>query len=174
MSLVHVLLQEPHDLALIVVGLKFIRVKEWRYATHVEAILLVVEFHVAGMCEGHLEQGLVHNLPSLAEELLDCRGDLRVRMNRVRLRGHYLLFSFLKSFLGLLSEFYAMWRSWVYIQSDRQVCLMSLSDVFMNSFFNCLPPFRCVSGPLNLPDLLHDGFHKFLPGMLSKELIDGI
>jgi hypothetical protein len=97
-----------------------------------------------------------------------------VRMNRVRLRGHYLLFSFLKSFLGLLREFYAIWRSWVYIQSDRQACLMSLSDFLMNSFFNCLPPFRCVSGPLNLSDLLHDGFHKLLPGMLSKELIDGI
>jgi hypothetical protein len=24
------------------------------------------------MCEGHLEEGLVHNLPSLAEELLGC------------------------------------------------------------------------------------------------------
>lgn len=51
---------------------------------------------------------------------------------------------------------------------------MPLSDVFMDSFFNSLPPFRCVSRPLNLADLLHDGFHQFLPWMLSKELIDGI
>ena len=83
MSLIHVLLQQPQDLPFIVVGLKFIRVKEWRYTTHVEAILLVVEFHVAGMSEGHLEEGLVHYLPSLAEELLDCRRDFRVRMDRV-------------------------------------------------------------------------------------------
>lgn len=119
-SLIPVFLQESHDLALVVVGLKFIRVKEWRYATHAEAILLVVELHVAGMCEGHLEKGLVHNLPSLAEELLDCIGDLRRWMNCVRLWRHYLCLTGLKRFLGLLRGWlYACWRSWMHIKSDR-------------------------------------------------------
>ena len=51
---------------------------------------------------------------------------------------------------------------------------MSISNFIMNCFFNSLPPFRCVSGPLNLADLLHNGFHQLLPWMLSKELIDCI
>ena len=118
-SLIHVLLEKPHDLALVVVGLKFIRVKEWRYATHAEAILLVVEFHVAGMREGHLEEGLVHYLPSLAEELLNCIRDFGGGMNSIRLGRHYLCLTGMKRLLGLLSGFYACRRSWVHIQSDR-------------------------------------------------------
>jgi hypothetical protein len=120
-SLIHVFLQEPHDFALVVVGLKFIRVEEWRYATHAEAILLVVEFHVAGMREGHLEEGLVHYLPSLAEELLNCIRDFGGGMNRIRLGRHYLCLTGMKRLLRLLRRLYACRRSWVDIQSSRYV-----------------------------------------------------
>ena len=93
------------------------------------------------MYEGHLEEGLVYNLPSLAEELLDCRRDFGVWMNRVRLWGHYLCFTYWKIFLGLFRDLQSLRRNWLHIQSDRDVCLMSFSYLYINFFIIRLPPF---------------------------------